>query len=853
MIPETVNKKLVWLLITCFPFSFAWADNTDDRAEEGLYFHSFLVDKDSRTGLNLTPEKPFSFPDGFTLTFDFKIRPEHDTYGYIFRMICNQHTNIDLISNIESPSLMLVFGHTALASFPTSEVRGYAEGDWIKTELTVDVANNEIKIALNGQRKSIRQDLRRLKKFRICFGRNNDINFSTTDVAPFILKDVRIFDRKNRPTRRWKLNRHGNQCVFDECKSAKAVTTNAVWEIDYRSEWKKRATVAVAGKYPQIAFDREGKKIFIVKNDLIHVYDAEKDVTRLVKSGRGIPFSAEINQLLYDGSSGRLLSYDFTENRLGKFDFAAQEWNNEVDSLSPRHFMHHNKYFDEKNRTVYTFGGYGFHQYSALLQSFSETERQWRRADLSAFIHPRYLAAMGAWNDSLLLCFGGYGNVSGKQYESPHNYYDLYAVNPRTRHVRKIWELPRVDNHFTNSNSLVVNRASRTFYALSYPNNVYETQMFLHEYSLTEPAFRRLGDPVPFLFNDVESYCDLFIPSDSSALFAVASCMAGDDSRVDIYSIAYPPLDMTDIWQAEGENERHFPYGVSLFAVAAVGVAACLAAKRVKKMRRIRSVRKAIEPDDEPDNKALEEEYRAAYPAVYLLDMFEAVDSRGVNISHLFTPTLSQMFILLFFRTRDGKGIASNELQKILWPDRDDISARNNRNVYFNKLRPILDLMGHIRLSKVNGFWVLSHDGGTICCDYETVMENIKLLRKNTELDIELLQTTLRIAKKGKLLPFYEIEWLDNYKAAYSNTVIEFLLSLTAHPEVKNNLALLLNISEIILIHDSLDESAVKLKCGSLYKLGKKKQALQCYNKYTEEHLAMLNIKPELTFDELVK
>jgi two-component SAPR family response regulator len=854
--PEIVSqrlKKVVLLFITLIRLSFAWADNTENKVEEGLYFHSFLVDKDSRTGLDLTPEKPFSFSNGFTLSFDFKMRPEHDTYGYIFRIICNQNTNIDLISNIESPSLMLVSGNTTLTNFPTSEIRENAKGEWIKTELTVDIENNEIKISLNGQQKSINHDVRHLKKFNICFGRNNDINFSTTDVAPFILKDVRILDYKNRPIRHWRLNRHSDRCVFDEFKSEKAVATNAVWEIDYRTEWKKRATITVAGKYPQIAFDKKDKKILIAKDKLIHVYDAEKDLTYEITSGHGTPFSVDINQLLYDETNDQLISYDFIKNRLGKFNFATQKWDNEDDAYSPRRFMHHNKYFDEKNSTVYTFGGYGFHQYYSLLQFFSKTESQWQSIDLSAAIHPRYLAAMGVWSDSLLLCFGGYGNASGKQYESPHNYYDLYAINPYTQSVRKIWELPSVDKHFTNSNSLVVNKANQTFYTLSYPNNIYETQLFLHEYSLQEPKFRRLGNPIPFLFNDVESYCDLFIPADSSALFAVASYMVGDNSMIDIYSISYPPLGMTEILQTENKtaNISYTLLYILLFIV--MGILTYLIVKRIKKMMYINSVLKAVESDNEQDKKTKEKENKVTYPAIYMLDMFEALDSKGANISHLFTPTISQMFILLYFRTKDGKGITSNELQKSLWPDKDCESARNNRNVYFNKLRPILNIMGNIRLSKIKGFWVLSYDEGTIYCDYETIMENIELIRENAELDIELLQTTMRIAKKGKLLPSYEIEWLDNYKTAYSNTIIEFLMSLIEHPDVKNNLLLLLNISEIILIQDSLDESAIKLKCGILYKLGKKKQALQCYNKYTEEHLKILNIKPELTFDKIVE
>ncbi|MDR1224014.1 MAG: hypothetical protein LBL07_14220 [Tannerella sp.] len=847
-------EKVALLLITFIQLSFAWPDSMEDKVDEGLYFHSFLVDKDRRTELNLTPEKPLSFPDGFTLTFDFKIRPETDIFGYIFRIIGNHETNIDLISNIETNNLVLVAGNMTLLDFLTAEARENAENGWIKAELKVDTDNNRLEFALNGHRKSANYGIRQLKKFSICFGRNSETLFATTDIAPFILKDVKIFDGRKRLTRHWILNKHGDGCVYDECKSAKATATNSVWEIDRRAEWQKRTTVTVAGKFPQIAFDRNNKRFSIIKNDFVHVYDAVKDSIHTMKAERGVPFGVEINQLLYDSANDRLMMYDFTKDHPGYFDFTTQEWNNSDASAVIRYFMHHNKYFDEKNRTLYALGGYGFHQYSALMQIFSEADGKWKSVDLSDAIHPRYLAAMGAWSDSLLLCFGGYGSASGKQSESPHNYYDLYAINPHTQDVRKIWELAHVERHFTNSNSLVVNRANQTFYTLSYPNNVFETQAFLHEYSLQKPGFRRLGNPIPFLFNDVESYCDLFIPSDSSALFAVTSCMDGNNSKVDIYSISYPPLSPANTLQTASKTTTFSSTLLYTVILILAAILIYMATKRIMKMVRINSVLKTIESNNESDKIEEAKEYKMVYPAIHMLEVFEVLDSKGTNISNLFTPTISQMFILLYLRTAgDGKGITSGELQKILWPDKDYESARNNRNVYFNKLRPILNMTGNIRLHRTNDFWTLSYEKGAVFCDYETVMRNIEIIGENAKLDTELLHTTLRIAKKGKLLPFYETEWFDNYKTAYVNTLIEFLQNLTTHPDVKNNLPLLLNISEIILIQDSLEESAIKLKCGILYKLGKKKQALQCYNKYVEEHLEILNIKPELTFDEIVK
>jgi hypothetical protein len=855
---KKIYKKLGGLLLLLLSFiqlSFAQTDKARDNIDVGLYFHSFLVDKDNRTGLDLTPEKPLSLSGGFTLMFDFKLRRERDIYGYIFRIVGDRTTNIDLISNIDKDNLVLVAENTTLLDFGTSEIQGNAKaGGWITTELTVDTDSSKLKITFNGHQKSATYDISHLKDFNICFGRNNNSDFATTDVAPFILKDVKIFDNRKRLVRHWKLDKHGNGRVYDERKSAKAVATNTAWEINHRAEWEKRATVAVKGKFPQVAFDKEHKRVFIVKDDLIHIYDARRNRTDTLRARQGIPFNLEVNQLEYDSTSNQLIMYNFVQNRLGRFDFATREWDNADDVLALSHYMHHNKYFDAETQTVYAWGGYGFHKYSALLQSFSDTAQRWESADLSDVIHPRYLSSMGMWNDSLLLCFGGYGNASGKQYESPHNYYDLYAINPRTLDVSKIWELSDIDKHFTNGNSLIVDKANQTFYTLSYQNGVFETQIFLHEYSLQAPGFRKLGNPIPFLFNDVESYCDLFIPSDSSALFAVTSHMEGNDSRIEIYSISYPPLGMADTLQPESETAVSLWMWCCAILVVIMLILVYAVIKRIRKMIQIKSVLKIIESNKEAAKIADSEAKVVLYPAVNLLDIFEVLDSKNINISYLFTPTISQIFLLLYFRTLDdGKGIMSNELQKILWPDKDYESARNNRNVYFNKLRLILSTVGNIQLCKMNEFWVLLYDNELVHSDYEQIIRNMARLKRQTDLDKELLKATLRIAGKGKLLPFLEVEWMDNYKTGYVNTLIEFLMDLTDHKDVKNDLPLLLNIAEMVLLQDSIEESAIKLKCGILFKLGKKKQALQCYTKYVEEYLNILNIKPELTFDEIVK
>lgn len=64
---------------------------------------------------------------------------------------------------------------------------------------------------------------------------------------------------------------------------------------------------------------------------------------------------------------------------------------------------------------------------------------QWQIISLDSCITPRYLSAMGIEDKDHILIMGGYGSRSGKQEESPQNYYDLYRLNIRDKSCSKVW------------------------------------------------------------------------------------------------------------------------------------------------------------------------------------------------------------------------------------------------------------------------------------------------------------------------------------------------------------------------------------------------------------------------------
>jgi hypothetical protein len=97
----------VRILILLFLFSGLQVIGQDGLLS-GLYFSSHEVVQNKRTSLNLTPEGPHKFPGGFSLEMEANFRRGDGHYGYIFRLIGDGHTNIDLVSNLASATT--IFG-----------------------------------------------------------------------------------------------------------------------------------------------------------------------------------------------------------------------------------------------------------------------------------------------------------------------------------------------------------------------------------------------------------------------------------------------------------------------------------------------------------------------------------------------------------------------------------------------------------------------------------------------------------------------------------------------------------------------------------------------------------------------
>ena len=127
--------------IVCILLLFFLCNVLYVRANTGLFFQAHRVIPEKRTELNLTPNTPLSFHDGFSLGFDVHLRNEEHNYGYIVRVILNDTLNIDLLSNKgwSHSQLFLMKGNQSLVDIShLDSIPKFNSSDWFQVELKLN-------------------------------------------------------------------------------------------------------------------------------------------------------------------------------------------------------------------------------------------------------------------------------------------------------------------------------------------------------------------------------------------------------------------------------------------------------------------------------------------------------------------------------------------------------------------------------------------------------------------------------------------------------------------------------------------------------------------------------------------
>ena len=852
-----LNKVL--LLLAFFPTILA----TGQDIQYGLCFRSYEVEKENRTGLNLTPEDPFVFREGFTLSFDVNFNSDCiHPFGSVMRIITDNQQHIDLIlSEIENTGKIMISlvssSHDILFNKPFDEKTNYDE--FISIKISIDIFNKQVKAQIGddvftGQSSILDQ----FKKVNILFGKSNYPHFQTTDVPSFMLKNLRINDPEGTPLYSWALSKHVQCGVYDDIRNHFAATENAVWLQDRHAIWQKVISFQT-GTNPQFCYNPDKNEIAVLDQHIFYQYNLESGVLEENSLKNALIYtSSNSNNLIYNPITKEYncAIFDLEEGKdMYRFNTLTHDWDKRLFTSSPPDYWHHNRFFSPIDSCLYLFCGYGHHRYKNEINRYNYKEQVWEKhAFKNDRIHPRYLSGLGQLDNQHLLLFGGYGSETGYQSMSPRHFYDLHKINMRTLEASKLWEIENPQEEFIVANSIIADSDGKSFYALIFPLQQFYTKLVLVRFLIDKPEYKTVADSIPFNFEDIKSNADLYLDKSSNQLIAVVvSPQTDTNNTLSIYTLSYPPLTIHDLYQEENQKTSAVPLiigGVFLFLIT-TGITILILYKKRKKGDEQQTHEPSLRQDRFEPSLSYEPQQKSS---VNLFGGFQVFDKDGNDVTKEFTPMLKQLFIsLLLYTAKSGKGISSAKLKDILWYDKSEESAKNNRGVFVNKLRQIFEQIGPIYIKSQDLYWSIEL-GETIYCDYVQVLLLMEKLEKAPEKaedsDVQML---LSVASKGELLPNMQTEWVDGFKSDFSNNLIDLLSLLYKHSDIQKRPSTCIHLADSIFIHDPLNEEALSIKCYNLVQMGKYGLAQKVYTSFRKEYKYLFDEEFKTSFEQVIR
>ena len=457
---------LIVLFITIFQPCFS-----QDNLNDGLFFFSHEVKQENRTSLKLTPEKLIPVKNKITLEFYANFRKGDGYYGNIFKIIGNENINIDFIGNLNDieHNFWLVVDNEIILKYNWEDIPRGDFYQWVKFKIEFNILNSEITFSINDYKIKKKAPLiGAINEIGIEFGKSVYKKFTTTDVCPMSIKNIKILDGSNVLIRNWPLGKHTKtNSIYDNVKNHKAIVENPKWLIDQHVFWEKHQDLTFKNLLGT-AKDRVNEKIYFIEPNELYIYHLNTNIMDTIKYNN-YTLKCQSNNFIYNNLKNELISYSIDEKLYKVFDFTDLRWSDTDIECPETAYSHHNKLISPIDSTIVTFGGYGFFNFNSKIHNFDTETLKTKSFDLSGKIPPRNLSSAGIINHDKFLIFGGYGSPSGDQVAGSQLYNDLYTVSFNDFEAEKLWE---AENDILKPqvpvSSMIVENNANSFYTLIY-------------------------------------------------------------------------------------------------------------------------------------------------------------------------------------------------------------------------------------------------------------------------------------------------------------------------------------------------------------------------------------------------
>ncbi|MBL1410439.1 hypothetical protein [Sphingobacterium faecale] len=798
--------------------------------EAGLAFRSYEKVQNERTSLLFSPAFDLEKDAEILLTFDLKFKANQlSYYGYVFRMILDKQFNIDLVCDDFSKNnqtFSLVVGDQQyILKLPNTTPDPYG---WLPVQVKISQHSQEVEIKVNNIVQTARFGYKGKGQAQLSFGANVIAGFSNTDVPPMYVRDLQI-RQQGQLLSRWLLAESRGQEVADSLGRITGMVTNPNWIKALHTRWQLLADIKL-GHASSVAFDKVNERVIFIGDTALHIVDlASNSVQNIIYSSGPLGLQAG-NQSIFVSETNTLYNFFPDEPIVNVFDFKKRSWRTSYKKREKTAFWHANKFYSPVDSAIYLLGGYGYFTYKGGLMKASLRTGQFDTLFTSDPAYaPRYLSSVGSTSDGVYI-FGGFGSKSGKQGLNPHHYYDMLYFDFKTQHLRKLWELPPRTEEFVLGNSLWIDSINQQFYALTYPKNIFDSAIKLVRGSLLGGPLTALADSIPFRFQDINSFADLFFADKNEQLIAVTLYDDGTEVHAQLYGLYFPPMPLTEI------SPPSHPHLTWIMIGGAFALVASMWLLRKKKQRPVPSYSLMDSTPEQTGNK------------VYLFGNFQVVDKRGVDITKEFTPVLKQLFLFIVLQTILNKAGASSErLYELLWSDKDTKSARNNLLVNIGKLKNVLGAVEGIHLSKDTGYWQFQFDN-----NLRVDLNDFWRINITQQSLLEQMLLLSGFLERGAFLMDMDFEWMDEAKGLVASKVTDsYIIFLKKYPVHEFGGPHLI-IAKRIGHYDLMNEEAMMVRCFLLSQMGSHQEAKQAYESFATEYQKLYDQEYDVSFKEII-
>lgn len=791
----------------------------------GLDFNSWNASSDKRTSLMLCPDHGITATRDFRLNFNLMLNTDKP-YGNVVHILSSDGKNgVKVMFTMDNATRQYIVNIVSGDKIIPIQMP-FKVGQWMKCEIDLDIDLGKVHFKLDNYNNTVGLGLKGMGPLYVTFGAVDNVSNDVVDMA---VSDIRVAtDGKTR--NRWLLGYHNGDTCYDEMQHQPAVVKWGNWMIDRSMDWKPVLTFD-RDTDVGLAYDSISCRFFVIGPGTIETYNTAGK--RLASAAlTGSPAISALSHVGYDQSTDKIMSYDFVNSIFSSVspDGGAWSFSGPVKSKESRYYCRAIA-FNPEDSCHYFFGGYGFFVYSDKLHRIDARTGRISEINYSPRIPPRMSAAACVVGDELFIA-GGRGNEAGRQEVNEHFYYDLYAINLRTRRSRCLWARDNEVDMGVSSfcSTMVFDPVDSTFYAMQDGNRGRMMKIWMNE-----PRVETVSNQLDTRYGIVASEGFLFVsPREHRIYVAYNMKSPGHKFRIAIYSLDTPLLDSIDVSQNIPDSSWMAIAGWIAGAVVVIGGVTFIIIRRRKHCK----ARPAAETAADVGEPVLPA-FTTNRSSILFLGGFSAYNDKGEDITASFTPRLKNLLILLILNTENNKnGISAENTANLLWDNAEIMSTRNNLNVSLRRLRMLVDQGFGLTISNDNGFLHINRKDG-VFCDYHELLARMEEIKRPDITEARFRQLSDEIVSLlsfGTLLPEMSEEWLDSFKSSFSNISLDFLLTRLKHEMQARNYPMAGKLADIIFAHDSLNDAALSAKCTILTLQGRRGIAKNVYNHFCKEY-----------------